>query len=78
MICFYGTPKSHVFAVETSLNFSPDTHEKLRWLFGDKEHLDVKNIAGTFMGPRRAMITPWSTNAVEITQKHGNQRNTTN
>ena len=71
MICFYGTPKSHVFAVETSLNFSPDTHEKLRWLFGGKEHLDVKNIAGTFMGPRRAMITPWSTNAVEITQNMG-------
>ncbi|MBQ0068594.1 MAG: phosphoribosylformylglycinamidine synthase, partial [Bacteroidales bacterium] len=25
-------------------------------------------LAGTFVGPRREMITPWSTNAVEITQ----------
>ena len=28
-------------------------------------------LKGTFIGPRKEMITPWSTNAVEITQNMG-------
>ena len=31
----------------------------------------TKSVKGFFVGPRREMITPWSTNAVEITQNMG-------
>ena len=46
---------------ETDLN-------KLKWLFGNAQQLPSPTLSGTFIGPRAAMITPWSTNAVEITQ----------
>ncbi len=45
----------------------------LCWLFGKAEHLEDKEIQGLFLGPRKEMITPWSTNAVEITQNMGIQ-----
>ncbi|RUT77837.1 phosphoribosylformylglycinamidine synthase [Ancylomarina longa] len=44
---------------------------KLSWLFGDASQIRDKEIAGAFVGPRKEMITPWSTNAVEITQNMG-------
>jgi len=45
--------------------------EKLTWLFGDAECIAEPALQGTFIGPRKEMITPWSTNAVEITQNMG-------
>jgi len=33
--------------------------------------LNERTIGGTFVGPRREMVTPWSTNAVEITRNMG-------
>jgi len=45
--------------------------EKLIWLFGDAEYIAEPALGGTFVGPRKEMITPWSTNAVEITQNMG-------
>ena len=62
-----------VFAVHCPdpLN-SPDLH-KLVWLFGEAQHLGEGEINGTFVGPRKEMISPWSTNAVEITQNMGIQ-----
>jgi len=44
------------------------SQEKLVWLFGNQPLINKKNIEGSFVGPRATMITPWSTNAVEITQ----------
>merc|ERR1712070_960427 len=44
--------------------------EKLEWLFGLKP-VELEQINGLFVGPRATMITPWSTNAVEITQNMG-------
>lgn len=50
---------------------SDDTVSKLRWLFGDAEYLSTPTLQAPHVGPRREMITPWSTNAVEITQNMG-------
>ncbi|MBK6962390.1 MAG: phosphoribosylformylglycinamidine synthase [Bacteroidales bacterium] len=47
--------------------------QKLSWLFGGAESLEARSVSGFFIGPRREMITPWSTNAVEITQNMGIQ-----
>ncbi|MDZ7608238.1 MAG: phosphoribosylformylglycinamidine synthase [Cyclobacteriaceae bacterium] len=44
---------------------------RLKWLFGNAEYIQSERIEGTFIGPRKEMITPWSTNAVEITQNMG-------
>jgi phosphoribosylformylglycinamidine synthase len=52
-------------------HLAPENTTKLQWLFGDAPLLSEKVIKGSFVGPRSTMITPWSTNAVEITQNMG-------
>ena len=71
MISFFRTPSQSVIAVESASAFSPETIEKLNWLFGNATLLAAETIASPFIGPRREMITPWSTCAVEITQNMG-------
>lgn len=69
MIVFFES--SLVFAVEVNHPLKKDEIEKLNWLFGDAKLVQTPDINGVFIGPRREMITPWSTNAVEITQNMG-------
>ncbi len=71
MIHFFGSEQSKVFAVQTEGNLDKVDIQKLTWLFGDQPKVEKENLAATFVGPRAAMITPWSTNAVEITQNMG-------
>ena len=71
MIQFFGSPTTSLYAVEVDHALNPTDIPKLSWLFGDQPHLDALQIQGLFIGPRAAMITPWSTNAVEITQNMG-------
>ena len=71
MIHFFGNKNSKVFAVQTTKEFTTDTISKLTWLFGDLPKIEASSIDAFFIGPRAAMITPWSTNAVEITQNMG-------
>ena len=71
MITFFGNPYQKVFAVQTEKEISDETISKLNWLFGGVESINKDSIDGDFVGPRAAMITPWSTNAVEITQNMG-------
>ncbi len=68
MIHFFGNPNQKVFAVQTSTEISFENIQKLSWLFGDQSKIEATTINAYFVGPRAAMITPWSTNAVEITQ----------
>jgi len=60
-----------VLAVETAQEFDNKDVEKLVWLFGGAKPYGDVGVSGWFVGPRREMITPWSTNAVEITQNMG-------
>ena len=71
MILFFGTPTAKVYAVQTHTALTAADIAKLDWLFGDAQHLNKSALADFFVGPRAAMITPWSTNAVEITQTMG-------
>src|SRR5690606_27445289 len=50
---------------------STETISKLVWLFGNQSKINTASLDAFFIGPRAAMITPWSTNAVEITQNMG-------
>ena len=73
MIHFFGTLDSSIFAIQTVNSLSPETIDKLKWLFGNQPKLEQTRLNSSFVGPRAAMITPWSTNAVEITQNMGIQ-----
>ena len=68
MILFFETPQKSIIATE--FDHQPDEKEidRLCWLYGSATHLQVNELTGCYVGPRREMITPWSTNAVEITQ----------
>ncbi|MGB1308590.1 MAG: phosphoribosylformylglycinamidine synthase, partial [Oceanihabitans sp.] len=71
MIHFFGNQNSKIFAVQATKELSTQTITKLVWLFGDQPKIEQPALTGSFVGPRAAMITPWSTNAVEITQNMG-------
>ena len=71
MILFFRTPQESVIAVECDHALQQADSDKLCWLFGDAKTETEENLKGCFVGPRREMITPWSTNAVEITQNMG-------
>ena len=71
MIHFFGNQNSKVFAVQVTKELSTETTSKLTWLFGNQPKLEQASLDAFFVGPRAAMITPWSTNAVEITQNMG-------
>lgn len=71
MILFFGNPQTKVYAVQTDAELQQENILKLIWLFGNQPQIDTQTIDAYFVGPRAAMITPWSTNAVEITQNMG-------
>lgn len=74
MIQYFPTSTMTVYAVQTTKQLSAETLSKLHWLFATKQPdstLPKDSLTGTFIGPRAAMVTPWSTNAVEITQNMG-------
>ncbi len=73
MIHFFGNIENTVFAVQTNGNISEENTKKLEWLFGNQPKITQSVLIATdfFIGPRAAMVTPWSTNAVEITQNMG-------
>jgi phosphoribosylformylglycinamidine synthase len=71
MILFFQGSNKTVFAVGSIRLLSKQDIKKLIWLFGEAVMITEKIVIGTFIGPRKEMITPWSTNAVEITQNMG-------
>ena len=71
MILFFRTPNQNVIATDTQKELNAEDIQKLCWLYGEATVENEENLQGCFVGPRREMITPWSTNAVEITQNMG-------
>ena len=71
MILFFKTPSQSVIATEVDHQLDQQEINELCWLYGDATLLEDSEQKGFFVGPRREMITPWSTNAVEITQNMG-------
>lgn len=68
MILFFRTPSQSVIATEADHQLNNEEIKELCWLYGDATLVEDNCLSGYFVGPRREMITPWSTNAVEITQ----------
>jgi phosphoribosylformylglycinamidine synthase len=74
MILFFKGRNNNLFAVETHQQLVTEEIERLSWLFSEAVFLPLQELRGKFVGPRKEMITPWSTNAVEITQNMGLER----
>ncbi len=68
MIYFFKTPSGNVIATESNHQLDKEETGKLCWLYGDATFIEEPEMKGFYVGPRREMVTPWSTNAVEITQ----------
>ncbi|MFA8299518.1 MAG: phosphoribosylformylglycinamidine synthase [Hyphomicrobiales bacterium] len=71
MIVFFQGKNEVVYAVDVRQELSQEDHQKLSWLFGNASQINSDTMKGLYIGPRKEMITPWSTNAVEITQNMG-------
>ena len=71
MIHFFGSQDTKIYAVQAKAELSEETTNKLIWLFGNQPKIEASAIDAFFIGTRATMITPWSTNAVEITQNMG-------
>ncbi|GAA4835904.1 phosphoribosylformylglycinamidine synthase [Algivirga pacifica] len=71
MILFFQGAHDNVFAVHATNTLTEEHVARLKWLFGNAEKLEAETLEGWFVGPRKEMLTPWSTNAVEITQNMG-------
>jgi phosphoribosylformylglycinamidine synthase len=71
MVTFFRSDDGLTTAVSHSTPFNREAHESLSWLLGGAAVMHNTEMPGKFRGPRREMITPWSTNAVEITQNMG-------
>ena len=71
MILFFKTPQQSVIATQVDHPLTQEELQELCWLFGNAELQHDETLSGHYVGPRREMVTPWSTNAVEITQNMG-------
>ncbi len=71
IIHFFGHPDTIIYAVAHDVPWRVEDEQKLSWLFGNQPLIEDAQLEGPFVGPRAAMVTPWSTNAVEITQNMG-------
>lgn len=71
MVTFFQTSSKNIIAVQTTSPLSDDFVQRLSWAFSGATLLEADKVSGFFIGPRREMVTPWSTNAVEITQNMG-------
>lgn len=71
MITFFKKGRYTIFLIESDHLLSSNEIEKLQWLLGGAKPLSARCVKGRFVGPRKEMITPWSTNAVEISQNMG-------
>ncbi|MBL4594359.1 MAG: phosphoribosylformylglycinamidine synthase, partial [Flavobacteriales bacterium] len=67
MIVFFKTKFDKIIAVQFDGEMDKNDAPKLNWLLEGEQLTDVE-LSGIFIGPRAAMVSPWSTNAVEITQ----------
>ena len=67
-ILFFATDQNSIIAVSCGKPLSKNDISALEWLFSDARVIDADRVEGLFTGPRKEMVTPWSTTAVEITQ----------
>jgi len=61
----FFTNSSAIFIVESTSSLSPVEKQVVEWML-QATSSESSSFPGEYLGPRREMVTPWSTNAVEI------------
>ncbi|SMG11419.1 phosphoribosylformylglycinamidine synthase [Marivirga sericea] len=73
MLSFFQGNNHQIYALGHQNSFSETDTEKLLWLLDAKKSIPSSELTSIYVGPRKEMVSPWSTNAVEITQTMGLQ-----
>ena len=68
MVLFFKDKNELIYAVDSSEALDSKNISKLEWLFVSRFLNYSKISSKKFLGPKKTMVSPWSTNAVEITQ----------
>ncbi|MEI7595778.1 MAG: phosphoribosylformylglycinamidine synthase [Bacteroidota bacterium] len=71
MIYFFQSGNNKIVAVQAKSALQNENIEKLQWAFSNASLIKEQSVSGAFIGPRKEMITPWSSNAVEIAANIG-------
>ncbi len=71
MIHFFRKSTTEYYAVDSSIDLDSSAIDKLSWLFSGATHLEEKELLGTFIGPRKEMLSPWCSNALDIFRNCG-------
>ena len=64
MVIFFKTPSKNIIATEIDHQPNEQEVKELCWLYDNATVVEAQSMDGYYVGPRREMITPWSTNAV--------------
>jgi phosphoribosylformylglycinamidine synthase len=70
MIVFFKNNADKLIAVQFNGKLNDEDLPKLNWILASTK-VSKERLTGFFVGPRKEMVSPWSTNAVEITQNMG-------
>jgi len=70
-ITYFKKGISLVYAVQSESPLDQTATDILSWLFDGASILKSGSVKGRFVGPRKEMISPWSTNAVEMARNAG-------
>lgn len=68
MVLFFKDKNELIYAVDSVEGLDSKNISKLEWLFVATYLKECKVVPKKYLGPKKTMISPWSTNAVEITQ----------
>ncbi len=71
MIQFFKSDANAIIAVGTPNPLDKSQIDKLIWLFSGSQPLEGKALSSKYIGPRKEMVTPWSTNATDIAHNAG-------
>ncbi len=71
MIQFFQKSDNEFIAVGTHQTLTTEEIKKLTWLFSGANPVEGKAVNGNFIGPRKEMVSPWSTNATDIAHNAG-------
>lgn len=66
MVYFFQKTTTEFFVIGTSAPLSAEDLDKITWLFSGAKHLKNDRLEGTFIGPRKEMLSPWCSNALDI------------
>jgi len=66
MIQFFQKSSTEFFVIGLNNPLSQAETEKITWLLNGAQPLDIQKLQGAYIGPRKEMLSPWCSNALDI------------